>query len=113
MSGAQTTTLDGSDVKVLSGGVTLGAILENPAKFKGTRVRVRARIVKYLAGIMNKNWIHLKDSTTGEADVVGTTDESFKTGDTVVLEATVTTDRDFGFGYRYDVLLEQVNRINP
>ncbi len=113
MSRSQGSTMDGSDVKSLADGVTLGALLENPAGFKGSRVRVRAKVVKYLAGIMNKNWLHLKDSTTGAGDVVATTDEEFKPGETVILEATVTTDKDFGFGYRYDVLLEQANRINP
>ena len=67
-------------------------------------------VVKFNGGIMGKNWIHLLDgSGTPEGknnDLTVTTDAAAKVGDVVVAKGTVTTDRDFGAGYTYALLLE-------
>jgi hypothetical protein len=68
--------------------------------------------MKYTGGIMGKNWLNLQDGTAspdGANDLVVTTDATVAVGDTIVIRGTVTTDRDFGFGYRYDLLIENAS----
>jgi hypothetical protein len=65
-------------------------------------------VVKYSPGIMNKNWVHIQDGTEydGNYDLTVTTLSEFKVGDIVTLEGKIALDKDFGYGYIYDVLLE-------
>ncbi len=102
--------IDASKVKKLSGGVTIKEILDNPQKFNGKTVKLRGVVVKFLPDIMKTNWAHLKDAST-DKDITITTDEKFKVGDVVEIEGKVVTDKDFGFGYYYKVLIEKGKRI--
>ncbi|WP_201328830.1 hypothetical protein [Thermotomaculum hydrothermale] len=102
--------IDTSKIKKLKGGVTVKEILENAEKFKGKTVKFRGVVVKFLPNIMKKNWIHLKDAST-DKDITATTNETFKVGETVAIEGKVITDKDFGFGYYYKVLIEDAKRI--
>jgi hypothetical protein len=67
--------------------------------------------VKYNAGIMGKNWIHLRDgsgvATDNTNDVLVTTTTQAKLGDIVTVTGVVRTDKDFGSGYSYKVLIEE------
>ena len=58
---------------------------------------------------MDRNWVHLVDGTEGDgkSDLTFTTQEIVKVGDTVVLEGTLATDREFGAGYVYPVIVEE------
>jgi hypothetical protein len=58
---------------------------------------------------MGKNWIHLRDGTSsaeGSNDVTITTNASVAIGDIILVRGRVAIDKDFGFGYRYDLLVE-------
>jgi hypothetical protein len=75
----------------------------------GQKVAVRGKIVKVNAGIMNTNWLHVRDGSGAE----GTNDLTVTTagtvpnvGDTVLLTGTVALNKDFGMGYSYDVIVE-------
>ena len=69
---------------------------------------MRAKVVKYNEQIMNRNWLHLQDGTgaTGANDLTVTTAEKAKVGDTVLVKGTLVFDKDFGYGYKYKVMLE-------
>ena len=54
---------------------------------------------------MGKNWIHIRDSSS-DADLVVTTSDEVQKGDVVLVSGKLQLDRDFGYGYVYDVLLE-------
>jgi len=61
---------------------------------------------------MGRNWIHLRDGTTGEGDIgelTVTTSASPEVGSTILVSGTVFIDRDFGYGYRYDLLIEDAS----
>jgi hypothetical protein len=62
---------------------------------------------------MKKNWIHLQDGTdfSGKFDLAVTTDSEVKVGDNITVEGVITLDKDFGFGYFYEVLMEDA-KIN-
>ena len=89
-------------------GKTVQEVYQEKAKLKGKRVTLRGKVVKYNEAIMGKNWLHLRDGTGKDPtdDLTVTTQAKAKVGDTVLVEGTVTLDKDFGAGYKYDVIIE-------
>jgi len=55
---------------------------------------------------MNRNWIHLKDGSKDDFDLVVTSNTFVPEGQIVTMRAEVSLNRDFGSGYRYDLILE-------
>ncbi len=85
------------------------------ASLKEKTVTIRGKVVKYNAGVMGKNWIHLQDGS-GEAakgthDITFTSAEQVAKGDTVTLRGTLRTDKDFGSGYAYAVIVEDAKVV--
>jgi hypothetical protein len=89
---------------------TVAEIIGKVDKLKDKPVRVQGKVVKYNAGIMGKNWIHLRDgsgsATDSSNDILVTTTASAKLGDVVTVSGVVHTDKDFGSGYSYKILIE-------
>ena len=83
-------------------------VYQEKDKLKGKRVTLRGKVVKYNEAIMGKNWLHLRDGTGKDPtdDLTVTTQAKAKVGDTVLVEGTVTLDKDLGAGYKYDVIIE-------
>jgi hypothetical protein len=75
------------------------------------KVKVRGKVVKVSPNIMGKNWIHLQDGSgepaKGTHDLVVTSQEKPEVGKIVVVEGVLEADKDFGAGYRYDVIIEE------
>ncbi len=91
---------------------TVGELFAKAAELNGKKVRVKAQVVKVSPGIMGKTWLHLQDGT-GEPgknthDLVVTTAGSAEKGDIVTVEGVLAANKDFGFGYKYDVIVEDV-----
>jgi hypothetical protein len=100
--------MDFSDIRVPNGGRSIAEVYAQRDALAGKEVIVRGKVVKFLAGVMGKNWIHLRDGTGSEGsnDLTITTDAVASTGDIVTVRGQVGTDKDFGFGYEYDVIIE-------
>jgi hypothetical protein len=60
---------------------------------------------------MGRNWIHLKDGTLDNYDFVVTSDQAIPEGHVVTLKGTVARNRDFGSGYRYELLIENASVV--
>ncbi|WP_127716407.1 hypothetical protein [Halobacteriovorax sp. HLS] len=92
---------------------TISDIFKNAKSLDKKNVVIRAKVVKYLPGIMKKNWLHVQDGTDyeGKFDLVITTNDVVKEGQIVELKATVALDKDFGHGYKYPILLENAKVI--
>jgi hypothetical protein len=107
-------SVDAADVRVPkatgANARTVAEIMAKPADSKDKPVLVRGKVVKYNAGIMGKNWIHLRDGSGAAADntndLVVTTTEQAKLGDVVTAKGVVRTDKDFGAGYSYKAIIE-------
>jgi len=103
---------DGPDVTGVAraeGGLTVAEIYDRRTGLEGKDVIVRGKVVKANSGVMNRNWLHLRDgsrSSTGENDLTVTTDAMADVGKTVVVRGKLILNKDFGFGYRYDVMVE-------
>jgi hypothetical protein len=72
------------------------------------KVAVRGQVVKVSTGIMNRNWVHIKDGTGPNADnkLVITTKDEPNLGDIVTAVGVFHKDVDFGGGYNYTVIME-------
>lgn len=95
------------------GGITIAQLFENPKSYEGKLVKIKAQVTKFSAGIMNRNWIHLQDGTesNGKFDLTATSDNlELKTGDVVTLEGKIALKKDFGHGYFYEVIMEEVSK---
>lgn len=90
---------------------TVEEVMTHGTELKGKTVLVRGKVVKYNAQIMGKNWVHLRDGSGSNAkntsDLLVTTANQAKAGDTVTVKGIVRTDKDFGAGYAYRVLIEE------
>lgn len=100
--------VDLTGIKKPDGGVTVEEIFVQKESLKGKTVSIRGKVTKYNGKILGKNWIHVKDGTgaTGNNDLMVTSDGTAKVGDTVLVSGKVTTDRDFGSGYKWPVMIE-------
>lgn len=101
---------DQEQVKVepVKGGKTVSDIYAQKESLSGKTVTVRGKVVKYNAGIMGKNWIHIQDGTNnqGNYDLLVTSSDDAQVGDVITVEGKVSVNKDFGAGYSYTVLLE-------
>lgn len=90
---------------------TVAEVVSKGAELKDKTVLVRGKVVKYNADIMGKNWIHLRDGSgvaaDGTNDILVTTANTAQLGDVVTVKGVVHTDKDFGAGYAYKVLIEE------
>jgi hypothetical protein len=90
---------------------TIGEIYEKRTALHEKTATVKGQVVKVAAGIMGKNWIHLQDGTGDVAketnDLVATSQELPEVGDVITIKGTVFIDKDFGSGYKYDVIMEK------
>lgn len=100
-------------VKPAEGGITISKLMADKAQFANKKVIISGQVVKFNPEIMNKNWVHIQDGTeaSGEYDLVVTTKDVVKAGDVVTFEGTIATDKDFGYGYKYDVIMEDAKAV--
>jgi hypothetical protein len=103
-------SMDLTGIKKAKDGKTVQEIVDARKKLTGKTVVVRGKVVKYNAGIMGKNWLHIRDGSGKDEknnnDLAVTTTNSVALGDVVLVKGIVSTDKDFGAGYRYHVIIE-------
>ena len=91
-------------------GYTVGELFAEAASLNNRKVTVKGMVVKVSPNIMGKNWLHIQDGTGDPTknthDLVVTSSDMAARGTIVSLEGVLAADKDFGFGYRYDVLIE-------
>ncbi|MEI8164619.1 MAG: nucleotide-binding protein, partial [Betaproteobacteria bacterium] len=92
---------------------TVAEVVSKNAELKDKTVQVRGKVVKFTEAVMGKNWIHLRDGSGSAADktddLLVTTKDQAKVGDVVLVKGMVRTDKDFGSGYSYKVLVEDAS----
>jgi hypothetical protein len=57
---------------------------------------------------METNWIHIQDGTEhdGQFDLTVTTNQTAEPGEIIIVRGRIALNRDFGYGYSYEVLME-------
>ena len=78
-------------------------------QLSGKQVEVRGKVVKVNNGIMKRNFLHIQDGTgkQGTNDLIVTSNQTAEVDDEVTITGTVVLDTDFGFGYKYPLLVEK------
>jgi hypothetical protein len=110
--GAAPTTVPVAKVDKAAGpsGRTVAEVHAQKAQLSGKKVDVRGTVVKYNSGILDRNWIHLRDGSGSAAgasnDLLVTTKQAAKVGDVIVVSGVVKTNADYGSGYSYPVVIE-------
>lgn len=111
-------TSQGSDIKTdkletkvehEDGIVSIAELYANPAAYEGKTIRVKGEVAKFNPNIMERNWVHLQDGSEfeGKYDLTVTSQEGFVVGQVLTLEGILALNRDFGYGYSYELLLEK------
>lgn len=89
---------------------SVGECFAQAKELDGKKVRVRGKVMKVSRLIMGKNWLHLQDGTgnpmQNRHDLVVTTLDEPKEGEVVTIEGVLAANRDFGAGYKYEVIVE-------
>jgi hypothetical protein len=101
--------VDLTGIEKAEGGKTVAEVFAEKDQLAGANVVVRGKVVKTNAGVMGKNWLHVRDGSGAEGtnDLTVTTASVLpEVGSTVVVSGPLTLDKDFGMGYRYDVIIE-------
>lgn len=108
-----TQEIDFSGVKKAANGQTVGEIFANKEKLAGKEVVLRGKVVKFSPEIMGKNWLHVQDGTgTAESnDLTITTSSAAKVGDIVLVTGKLVADKDFGYGYKYALIVEDATVV--
>jgi len=91
-------------------GYTVGEIFEKGASLNKQKVTVKGQVVKINPDIMGRNWLHIQDGTGDPAknthDLVITSADIAEIGAIISVEGILAADKDFGSGYKYDVIVE-------
>jgi hypothetical protein len=102
--------IDLAGIAKAEGGKTVAEVFAEKDALAGQKVVVRGKVVKTNAGIMNKDWVHVRDGSgtdgTNDLTVTTTMNPLPKIGDTVLVTGTAVANKDFGMGYQYPVLVE-------
>ncbi|MCK4674610.1 MAG: DNA-binding protein [Gammaproteobacteria bacterium] len=92
-------------INKVDGGFTIAEIHTDKSSLKDKIIRVRGKVTKFSAGIMGKNWLHIKDSSTLD-DLTVTTNDTTAVGDIVIAKGKLELDKNYGAGYLYPVIME-------
>lgn len=104
--GGEAPGLEVGRIEPAEGAVKLSDLFANKEKYNNKVVKVTGKCVKVNPMIMNRNWVHIRDGSGKDLDLTITTAENIPLGAVVTMEGTIALDKDFGAGYRYDVILE-------
>lgn len=102
--------VDLTAVQKADGGMTIAEIYAGKADLADKTVTLRGKVVKFSPQIMGTNWLHLQDGSgdlnAGTHDLTVTSSVQVSVGDTVVVSGPLTLNKDFGYGYKYDLIME-------
>jgi len=81
-------------------------------KFANKEVKVRGKVTKVSQAIMGLSWVHIQDGSRFKNmdDLVFTTKQTPpKVGEVVTAKGKLIKDKDFGYGYFYPVIIQEVS----
>ncbi|NVN95695.1 MAG: hypothetical protein HXX18_10480 [Bacteroidetes bacterium] len=103
------------EVKIdpIAGGVKIADLYAKKASYSGKTIKVKGQVTKFSPDIMEKNWIHIQDGTESEGkfDLTITGKFTAKVGDIVTLEGKIALNKDLGYDYFYEVIMEDAKIV--
>lgn len=94
--------------------IKISDLIKDQKKYSGNTIEVTGIVTKFNPAIMEKNWVHIQDGSEYKDvfDLTVTTDEYAEVGDTITFKGKISIDKDFGYGYFYDILMEDAVKLN-
>jgi len=91
-----------------AGEITVAQIFANRNDYSGKEVEIRGVVVKVNEQVMGKNWIHIQDGTddSGNFDLTVTSADLPAVNDEITIKGKIILNKDFGYGYTYEVIME-------
>lgn len=110
---AKLTQKEGISVAPAQDGLTIGKLYADRQNYDGKKIRMSGQVVKINDEVMDRNWVHIQDGTKdGENfDLTITTKDSVKMDEVVTFEGTIHLKKDFGYGYFYEVIMEDAKVV--
>ena len=99
-------------IEKAAGSMSIAELVDDPKKYEGQTVQLSGECVKVNPNIMGKNWLHLKDGSKDDYDLVITSDVFVSEGSIITIKAKVVLNKDYGAGYKYDLILEDGILVN-
>ncbi|MBK6783998.1 MAG: hypothetical protein IPG79_09650 [Saprospiraceae bacterium] len=103
-----------TSMPVAKDAVSLKNLFADPKKYDGKIITVSGEITKVNNGIMGRNWVHMNDGSKNNGkniDLTITTQMNIPVGAKVALSGKIVLNKDFGAGYRYDVIMEEAQAL--
>jgi hypothetical protein len=96
-----------------AGEVTVANIFANRKDYSEKEVEIRGVVVKVNKEVMGKNWIHIQDGTqdNGDFDLTVTSLDLPEVNDEITVKGKIILNKDFGYGYSYDVIMEEAKIV--
>jgi len=106
--------LDIKDIKIaktksipeIKGSIKISELVRNQKELEGKTVQISGICSKTNPNIMGRNWIHVKDGSLDDYDLVITSSTYVKEGTQITIKGVVALNKDFGAGYMYKLILE-------
>jgi hypothetical protein len=92
-------------IRKADGGYTVAEIFDGGDDLNGKSMRVRGQVVKVTAGVMNTNWLRIRDGSTNQ-DLIVPTDTTVVVNDVVLVEGELVINMDLGQGYVLPAVLQ-------
>ena len=96
------------------GEITVAQVFANKNDYAGKEIEIRGIVVKVNREVMDKNWIHIQDGSNenGNFDLTITSTGLAEVGDEITVKGKISLNKDFGYGYSYDVIMEDATILN-
>ncbi|MEZ4910825.1 MAG: GW dipeptide domain-containing protein [Saprospiraceae bacterium] len=97
------------DATKIKNAIALSELFKHKDKYKDQTITVVGTCTKANYGIMDRNWVHISDGSkdgSNTLDLTITSEERIQVGSTIALQGKIALNKDFGAGYRYNVILE-------
>ena len=107
------TQKEGISVAPAEGSVSIAQLYAGRNDYAGKTIKMKGQVVKVNEEVMGKNWVHIQDGTKdGESfDLTITTLDKAVVDEVVTFEGTITLNKDFGYGYSYELIMEDAKLV--
>jgi hypothetical protein len=107
------TQKEGISVEPAENGLSIAKLYSSKSDYAGKKIKMKGQVVKVNEEVMGKNWIHIQDGTKdGENfDLTITTLDKAAVDEVVTFEGTITLNKDFGYGYSYELIMEDARLV--
>jgi hypothetical protein len=107
------TQKEGISVAPAEGSVSIAQLYAGRNDYAGKTIKMKGQVVKVNEEVMGKNWIHIQDGTKdGESfDLTITTLDKAAVDDIVTFEGAIILNKDFGYGYSYELIMEDAKLV--